>query len=192
MRIIFGKQGIELQVNFIVTFILSVAVFILGLWVLNYIFVSLPKHPTEPPVIPPPGYKVYVPDSSRELKIGESLNALVMIKNHGVDSESFRIAVSCGSAQAYDETLICDESSGAVCEDFCGDWFLNDLLEVITIPVHESKHIPFVFSADRHDAIGADTRPGRYSFDIIVSYLDQDSVWKEYDTTKKFMIKAQK
>ncbi len=190
MKSLLDKHGIELQVNFIVMFILSVVVFIMGLWVLNYIFISLPDHPPEPPVIPPPGYKVYVPDSSRELKIGRSLNALVMIKNHEIDSESFRISVRCGAAQASDQTIMC--SSAASCEDFCGDWFFIDRSEVINVPMHESKQIPFVFQAKRQDALGADTLAGKYSFDIMVSYLDQDSDWKEYDTTKKFIIKAQK
>jgi hypothetical protein len=168
--------AIEMQVEFLVKLVLSIAMFIVGLYILHMIFSP------QPPIViePDPGpEQVALSKTYDEVKAGKAVTESIGIRNDLGTQRSFHIKIECDNAYTNLDTPICDNSQNMPCGD-CGS--AVSVISPQDIKADE-RFIGQIMILTRKEM-----DKGTYTYDVRVC-LDSGCA-ERYGTTQKLRIKV--
>ena len=185
------KRGFELSVSFLVMLILTLAVFGMGIYLVNKFFGSTKEMQAnldqqtsaQLEALMDDGSKVAVPINKKEVKLGEQTVFGVGVLNTLGTEKEFNISVTYSTGlNKNNEKIDLDEAEWS-------KWMLYEE-EPFTLKNNEKKKLPILIR------IPGKAAAGRYVFDIEVLYdttlnnnIDTDTMEK-YDDTRKIQIVA--
>jgi len=193
-----NKRAIELSINFIVIFILAMAMFSVGVTLAYKIFgeaEQMKKNLDDRTrqqimtMLMEGSSKVIVPIVKKEVEIGGSDVFGLGIRNDLDDLADFYLQIECDAAYEADNTLICDKDT-APCTGICDKWLSH--MSFIAVddfgPIEVSRNersVEEIFVLIPKDE---SIKKGTYVFNLQVCAEAECDGSNQYDTLKKLKV----
>ncbi|MCX8147380.1 MAG: hypothetical protein N3D84_02845 [Candidatus Woesearchaeota archaeon] len=187
-----NKKAIELSINFIVIFILSIILFGFGIYFARMImgggteltektFEEFDKRIGE--LVCGRGESVCINANNKQIQRTKTDYFPVTVKNDLKETHRFMINVDLSRIYSNTNDLIYQKGTTTPASNFVN---IMPNSHEITLEAGESNTIPILVQPLK-EAVA-----GQYSFDVLVYYLDSSGVWKPYpdDKPRKLLAKV--
>lgn len=200
-----NRRAIELSINFIVLFILSMAMFATGVTLAYKIFhkaeiikISLDDKTRQQimDLLTEGPEKIIIPIKRKNVEPGGSDVFGIGIRNDLDAPQQFYINVECDAAYKPDKTTICDEGTATPCSSHaskCNDWLSHPDIDTENYIKLEKKINKNERAVEELFVIvpkGPNVEKGTYVFNVRVCAGEPCDENNQYSTTKKIYVEV--